>query len=180
MKKLLFLLLPIFCLSQTADEHYTTAQKLLEQGNFRKADETISKAIDLSPENTEYRWLKVRANLISNAHQDKLNTAVENLHFIISKNVTSAKIYNALGIAENGIANEIYRYNHPKKDTGFTDNNNEKTEQIKIYEDAISHFKAAINAFEKANEIEKDYSSDKIRFAKQDIERLEKLIVELK
>jgi hypothetical protein len=99
---------------------------------------------------------------------------------MLSKGAKSAKIYNALGIAEDAVAKEIYSYTHPKKDTGFTDNNNEKTEQIKIYEDAVYHFKAAINAFEKANEIEKDYSSEKIRFAKQDIEKLEKLITDLK
>lgn len=165
--------------TNTADFYYKKATDALNKKHFSEVNKQIDEAIKLDGENLEYRWIKARANLNSNSSEENFILAIDNLNLIISKGGSSAKVLNALGVAENELAKSIRNYHHPKEDQSFKDNDNVKIEQQKIYEESLSHFKTALQYFTKAEEIVKGITNNNIYSVKSDISDLEKKIQDL-
>jgi hypothetical protein len=154
MKKLLFLLLPIFGFSQTVQEakayfakdvesydgkkildkiiakepnnaeaYYEAAKYYAGKQMMSYVRENINKAIQLSPENTDYRWIR------ANAIKDDFQIGIDDLNFMISKGVETGKVYYQLGVLSYEYA-KIIKY-QPKLKPDYSPNyRNAENEKI--------------------------------------------------
>jgi tetratricopeptide (TPR) repeat protein len=138
MKKLIvfsLLFISSFIQAQDFNTYLTDAKNAIESGNFRKAYDSSTKAIELNSTNVDARQTRVKASLTTSAPKERLETAITDLNYLISEEVDPALNYKLLGIAESELANFIYRFNRTIPD-------HEKL--------ALSHYENALVAYNKA------------------------------
>ncbi|MDQ8012024.1 MAG: hypothetical protein REI96_06230 [Flavobacterium nitrogenifigens] len=113
MKKV-FLLILLFIVSfakaQDFNAYYSTAQKALESGMYRKAYDNATKAIELNVSSSEARWMRVKSSLTANAPVEYFKTAILDLNTILSNNPNDATAFKYLALAEKELASSIFRY----------------------------------------------------------------------
>lgn len=183
MKKLILLLLPIFCYTQTiseaktyldidpesyqgktildkviakepanAEAYFLTAKYYLGKNMYYKVRENIEKAVELSPETLDYRW--IRANSVEEKDFQK---GIDDLNFMISKGAQSGKIYFLLGKLNYEYARKLKYQPELKNDYDYKDKN---TENEKILAENNSKIKVLLNtaktAFKKYEVITKE------------------------
>lgn len=174
MKKILLLtalLMVSFIHAQDYNSYLAEANTALEDGMYRKAFESAAKAIELNQTSTEAHWLRARASLTSNADNKALTGAIADLNFIIANNGGTARVYNALGVAESELGSNIFRFKRAKESTGMSDDNSTYVkEQTSHYNEAILHYENAKTAFKKSAEI-KPETADDIKYKIQDADR---------
>lgn len=159
--------------------YYNLAQREIEyRGGYNSlVKENIEKAIELNPDNTEYRWIRALCNMTSKTQEPKLIAAVEDINFIRSKGESSSKLYNALALAHSELG-EIYRLKKAKQNSGFSDDNSAYIkEQTEYYNEAISHYEKAIVAYNKMVEIKPD-TAESVNYKIRDVENYIKEIRE--
>lgn len=174
MKKLfltLTLLIGLIVNAQDYESLIVDANTALENRDARKAYDLATKAIEVNSKSNDARWIRAQAAAKSNGSEEKYKTAIEDLKFIANNGGASARIYNAIGIIEQELGNNTYRFKKAKENTGFTDDNSTYVkEQRQIYNDAIIHYQNAIAAFNKSIEIKPDSESE-LKFKIKDSER---------
>lgn len=174
MKKILLLIVLFICSFVQAQDYNALLEKAnsdFEDGMYRNAIENATKAIALNQSSIDARWLRVRASLTSNADDRAFVTAIDDLNFIIANNGATAKVYNALGVAETELGSYIFRFKRAKENTGISDDNSPYIkEQSGYYNEAIFHYEKAKIAFKKSAEI-KPETADDIKYKIQDSDR---------
>jgi len=160
MKKLLFLtalLASMFMHGQDYQNYLKIANDALESGDARKANENANKALELQPTSVDARWVRVRSSLTANASEKAINGSIDDLKFIIANGRGTARVYNALGVAETEAGSYIYRFKHAKSNNTISDDKSAYIkEQKAYYTDAINHYKSAKIAYQKAIELNPD------------------------
>ena len=137
-----------------------------EDQDLKKAYNSSTKALNLDGSNLEARWVRAQSSALSNSSE-----SINDLTYIVNNGGASAKVYNAIGLVEQEIANNIYRFKRAKENTGFSDDNSVYTkEQTEIYNNAIVHYERAIIAFKKAIEVKPD-TEPKLKYKIKDSER---------
>lgn len=160
MKKLLVLISLIICpfvQAQDYNSYLAEAKQAIESGNFRKAYDSSTKAIELNSTNVGARETRVKASLTTSAPKERLETAITDLNYLINQEVDPALNYKLLGIAESELANFIYRFNRTIPD-------HEKQ--------ALTHYENALGAYNKAIELVPLFAEDlkyRINVAKEKI-----------
>lgn len=79
------------------EAYYLISKLYLKKGNFDGCFEMINKAIDLSQNNNDYHWVKVKASLRSNSSEKDFKMAIDELNFIINNSGSSSKAFATLG-----------------------------------------------------------------------------------
>lgn len=157
MKKVVLIIAIMLGAVATAQDyktHLDKANEALDASNFRKAKENATKAIEFNPQSLDAYWIRSRASLTSSSTEKDFRTAISDLNFIISNGGASAKVYNALGLAETELASYIFRFKKPKENKGFSDDNSAFVkEQKAFFNEAITHYENAKLAYKKAEEI---------------------------
>lgn len=155
----------------TEENNYLLAKSYLEDAMFYQVINHITKCINLNVNNNEYHWIRARASLTSNADDKAFVTAIDDLNFIIANNGATARVYNALGVAETELGSSIFRFKRAKENTGISDDNSSYIkEQTAYYNEAILHYENAKNAFKKSAEIKPETAGD-IKYKIQDSDR---------
>tara|TARA_R110000868_G_scaffold44253_2_gene147942 strand:+ start:491 stop:988 length:498 start_codon:yes stop_codon:yes gene_type:complete len=138
MKKLLLYIALIICSfvqAQDYNSYLDQAKEAIKVGNFRKAYDSSTKAIELDAMAIEARETRIKSSLTASAPKERLESAITDLKFLIDKDIDLAVNYKLLGITESEIANFIYRFNRT----------------VPNYQnDALSHYKNAVEAYQKA------------------------------
>lgn len=187
MKRILLslaLLFSLFASAQDYDTYLKSANESLESRSYRKARENATKAIELNPQSLEARWIRTRTLMLSSSSMADFENAIGDLNFMVANGGGTAKVYKTLGLAETELASNIFRFKKAKENKGFSDDNSALLKEQKIYfNDAISHYKSAKVAYQKAFEIsaeEKENSSYRIKEIDNSIVEVETKIKELK
>ena len=132
---------------KNADAYYETAKYYLGKNMYSYVRENIEKAIELSPESVDYRW--IRANSVKDDYQK----GIDDLNFMISKGVETGKVYFLLGKLNYEYARKLKYQPELKADYGYSDKNaaNEKIladNNTKVKE-LLNQAKTAFKAYEK-------------------------------
>ncbi|WP_312395680.1 hypothetical protein [Chryseobacterium sp.] len=171
MKILLLLVFPFFVYAQNSDKYYAKAIESLDRKNYTEANKQIDNAIALDSTNLEYRWIKSRVNLTSQSDRNNFITAIKNLEFILSNGGKSARVYNAIGIAERELGYQIKNFERPSEDNSFKDDN--KFDEWKVInKKALQHLILASKYFEQAEIILKGSTNNADIYLNNDIEDL--------
>lgn len=196
MKKLLLLLLPIFGFSQTlqeaktffstdpesykgktvldkviakdpknAEAYYETAKYYLAKNMYNYVRENIEKAVQLSPESVDYRW--IRANSVSEKDFQK---GIDDLNFMLSKEVKIGKVYFLLGKLNYEYARKLKYQPELKADYGYTDKN---TENEKVLAENATKVKELLNQAKTAFKAYENTTGKSAEVFFTDIERME-------
>ena len=149
-----------------ADAYYETAKYYLNKNMYSYVRENIEKAVQLSPETLDYRW--IRANTVAEKDFQK---GIDDLNFMISKGVETGKVYFLLGKLNYESARKLKYRPELKPDFGYTDKNadNEKilaANNTKVKE-LLNQAKTAFKAYE-------NISGESAEVFFVDIERMEK------
>lgn len=155
----------------TEETNFLLAKSLLEKNGANHYVHTyITKAISFNPNNNEYRWIRTRCNLTSSSTGEDFTQAITDLTFMTENGAESAKVYANLGLANQELADYIYRYEKAEKNDSYTDDNSKYIkEQTEIYNKAITNYKDAIKAFRKS--IESGYeNASKLEYRIKDCE----------
>ena len=150
---------------KNADAYYETAKYYLGKNMYSYVRENIEKAVELSPESVDYRW--IRANSVKHDFQK----GIDDLNFMISKGVETGKVYFLLGKLNYEYARKLKYQPELKADYGYSDKNaaNEKIladNNTKVKE-LLNQAKTAFKAYEKMTN-----ESAEVFFV--DIEKMEK------
>ena len=150
---------------KNADAYYETAKYYLGKNMYSYVRENIEKAVELSPESVDYRW--IRANSVKDDYQK----GIDDLNFMLSKGVETGKVYFLLGKLNYEYARKLKYQPELKADYGYSDKNaaNEKIladNNTKVKE-LLNQAKTAFKAYEKMTN-----ESAEVFFI--DIERMEK------
>ena len=150
---------------KNADAYYETAKYYLGKNMYSYVRENIEKAIELSPESVDYRW--IRANSVKDDYQK----GIDDLNFMFSKGVETGKVYFLLGKLNYEYARKLKYQPELKADYGYSDKNaaNEKIladNNTKVKE-LLNQAKTAFKAYEKMTN-----ESAEVFFV--DIEKMEK------
>lgn len=170
----------------TEEANYLLALgNLYERTPNQYVENYINKAISLNENNLNYRWIRVRCNLLSSSKQDDFSQAIEDLNFMITNGAATAKVYNNLGVANKELADILANFVKAKRTNSYSDDNSAYIEaQTAIYNDAINYYKAAIEAKTKAIELGYEAQASNLEYdiddLKLDISHVEKSIKELK
>ena len=132
---------------KNADAYYETAKYYLGKNMYSYVRENIEKAVELSPESVDYRW--IRANSVKDDYQK----GIDDLNFMISKGVETGKVYFLLGKLNYEYARKLKYQPELKADYGYSDKNaaNEKIladNNTKVKE-LLNQAKTAFKAYEK-------------------------------
>ena len=184
MKKLYFILALTYAsimMAQPGQDLYKDALKMLEDGHVAyKIDSKISAAIELDSLNLEYRWVRVRNNLKSNAQESALEQAVKDLEFIIANGGGTANVFGNLGLAHQEL-DLLYKYRKPKESNSFKDDDNSEAMKT-YYKFLFENATKSLNAYKKAIEIKPEAEANlnsRLQTMKQKIVEYEKKITEL-
>ena len=150
---------------KNADAYYETAKYYLGKNMYSYVRENIEKAVELSPESVDYRW--IRANSVKDDYQK----GIDDLNFMLSKGVETGKVYFLLGKLNYEYARKLKYQPELKADYGYSDKNaaNEKIladNNTKVKE-LLNQAKTAFKAYEKMTN-----ESAEVFFV--DIEKMEK------
>lgn len=139
--------------------NYLLAKSHLTAGGSHIVKDYISKAITANPENVDYRWIRVRCNLTSNATMEDFAQAIRDLEYMVENGAGTAKVYANLALAERELARE-WKYKTVPVNQGYTDDKS-KEESIAAanLKEALTHFEKAKAAAAKAIEIEPEYAT---------------------
>lgn len=160
----------------TEENNYLMAKSYLSFGAYRTAIEYIDKVIEFNPNNIDYRWVRVRCNMIMDAPIEQFKQACFDLNFMIQSGANSSKVYSTLGKAEYELGNAILRWTHINKNEGYSDDNrSEKAQRKSIIEQTILHYGNSKNSYLKAIEISKKEGSDE----SYEIKKIDKEIPDL-
>jgi hypothetical protein len=141
----------------TEEANYLLAKANLENGVSHIVKKYISKAIELNPNNMDYRWIRVRCNMIMNASSDSYKQAVSDLNFMIAGGTQTAKVYSTLARAEYELANSIYRYTNVETNNSYTDTKTAENNQRKaILEESLLHYNNSKQNYQKGFEMDKE------------------------
>lgn len=129
---------------KNAEAYYETAKYYLGKNMYNKVRENIEKAVELSPETLDYRW--IRANVVDTDFEKGIN----DLNFITSHGTESGKIYFLLGKLNYEYARKLKYRPELKQDFGYSDKNPENeriiaennTKAAELLKQAKSSFKA--------------------------------------
>ena len=132
---------------KNADAYYETAKYYLGKNMYSYVRENIEKAVELSPESVDYRW--IRANSV----KDDFQKGIDDLNFMLSKGVETGKVYFLLGKLNYEYARKLKYQPELKADYGYSDKNaaNEKIladNNTKVKE-LLNQAKTAFKAYEK-------------------------------
>jgi tetratricopeptide (TPR) repeat protein len=145
--------------------------------------ENIEKAIELNPDNVDYRWIRARCLMNKRTQEIAVIRAIEDINFMLSKGESSAKVYNLLALAYSELG-EKYRLKKAKKSGGFSDDDTDYVKtQTGYYNEAITNYEKAINAYNKMIEIKPDTSESvvyKVRELEEEIKDINELRSKLK
>ena len=149
-----------------ADAYYETAKYYLNKNMYSYVRENIEKAVQLSPETLDYRW--IRANTVA---ENDFQKGIDDLNFMISKGVETGKVYFLLGKLNYEYARSLKYQPELKADYGYADKNaaNEKilaANNTKVKE-LLNQAKTAFKAYE-------NISGESAEVFFVDIERMEK------
>ena len=150
---------------KNADAYYETAKYYLGKNMYSYVRENIEKAVELSPESVDYRW--IRANSV----KDDFQKGIDDLNYMISNGVQTGKVSFLLGKLNYEYARKLKYQPELKNDYGYSDKNaeNEKilaANNTKVKE-LLNQAKTAFKAYEKTTG-----ESAEVFFI--DIERMEK------
>lgn len=132
---------------KNTDAYYETAKYYLGKNMYSYVRENIEKAVELSPESVDYRW--IRANSV----KDDFQKGIDDLNFMLSKGVETGKVYFLLGKLNYEYARKLKYQPELKADYGYSDKNaaNEKIladNNTKVKE-LLNQAKTAFKAYEK-------------------------------
>lgn len=151
MKKILLLaLLLISCMSfgQTANDWYNKAQNSIERmGPSHVAKEYINKALALDSTNVDYRWVRVRCNMISSSKEAEWKQAIKDLSYLISKGDNTDKVYGSLALSHQELGSFLYYESYLPEGS---------QEQNNAFKQAVNHYQLAISAYKKAADLAPD------------------------
>ena len=150
---------------KNTDAYYETAKYYLGKNMYSYVRENIEKAVELSPESVDYRW--IRANSV----KDDFQKGIDDLNYMISNGVQTGKVSFLLGKLNYEYARKLKYQPELKNDYGYSDKNaeNEKilaANNTKVKE-LLNQAKTAFKAYEKTTG-----ESAEVFFI--DIERMEK------
>lgn len=143
------------------EAYYLISKLYLKKGNFDDCLVMINKAIDLNQNNSDYRWVKVRASLRSNSSENDLKTAIDELNFIINNSGSSSKAFATLGFTYYEYANkftEAPKMNSIKSNNDILDRPNNNIKEV--YNEGIKLFELAKLNYKKAIELDKEKAED--------------------
>lgn len=197
MKKILFLLLPMFGFSQTvheaktyfssdpesykgktvldkviakdpknAEAYYEKAKYYLGKNMYGYVRENIEKAVQLSPETLDYRW--IRANSVTDKDFQK---GIDDLSFMLSKDVKTGKVYFLLGKLNYEYARKLKYQPELKADYGYNDKN---TDNEKVLAENATKVKELLNQSKTAFKAYENTTGKSAEVFFTDIERMEK------
>lgn len=131
-----------------AEAYYETAKYYLGKSMYSYVRKNIEKAVELSPETIDYRW--IRANTIA---ENDFQKGIDDLQFMISNGVETGKVYFLLGKLNYEFARKLKYNPQLKKDYGYSDKNTENEKiladnKTKI-QDLLNHAKTAFKSYEK-------------------------------
>lgn len=133
----------------------------LKKGNFDGCFEMINKAINLSPNNNDYHWIKAKASLRSNSSENDFKTAIDELNFIITNSGSSGKFYATLGFTYYEYAS---KFTEPVKINGIKSNNEvlgkDNSNINDVYNEGIKLCELAKLNYQKAIELDKTKAED--------------------
>lgn len=139
--------------------NYLVANSYLQNRPSHLVEKYISKAIKANPTNIEYRWMRLRCSLMSNASLDDYELAESDLKTMIENGAKSAKIYAYLSEAERQIGKE-WKYKNVSSNNSWSDDNTKQTKEKADYnKKALEHFNKAKKAADTAIELEPKYKT---------------------
>ena len=121
--------------SENEELNYLVANSYLQKSPSWKVKKHIEKAIDANPNKEEYRYIRVRCNMMMDADASSYREALEDIHFIQKSSGDTGQLYAYEAVAERELAESLEG------------------------DEALKHFKLAYEAGEKAVAINKDYNS---------------------
>jgi len=139
-----------------AEAYYETAKYYLGKNMYNKVRENIEKAVQLSPETLDYRW--IRANSVA---ENDFQKGIDDLNFMISKGVKTGKVHFLLGKLNYEYARKLKYRPELKADYGYQDKNAENEKIIAtnashintLLKDSESNFKAYENITNESAEV---------------------------
>lgn len=154
--------------------NYLLAKSHLTAGGSHIVKGYINKAITANPENIDYRWIRVRCNLTSNATMEDFEQATRDLEYMADNGAGTAKVFANLALAERELARE-WKYKDVPGNKGYTDDNsNQEATATNNLKEALTHFEKARAAATRAIEMEPEYA------AKISVQGIEQEIAALK
>lgn len=160
----------------TEEVNYLLAKANLEDGVSHIVKKYIEKAISYNPNNIDYRWIRVRCNMIMDGGRDSFKQASKDLNFMIENGANSAKVYSTLGLAEYQLGSLILRFSPVKSNDSYTDDtSSEKSQRKEIIEQTIQHYNKSKTNYQKGMEIGKEDFKDNL----YEIKKIDKEIPEL-
>lgn len=159
----------------TEDAHFAIVNSYLERmGPTHYINSHIERLIQLDPNNNDYRFIRVRCNMLSSSGLDNLKKAIDDMNFMIDNGANTATVNTKLGIAYAEFARLLPK---PIKPDTFKDENPEYDKKLKDYYDmVIENYSNAVESYKKAIEIDSKLN-DKLKF---EIKKVETSISELK
>lgn len=120
----------------------------------------ISAAIEANPTNPEYRWIRVRCNMLSSSRLEDFQVACDDLNSMIQNGAESAKVYANLSEAEFHLANQ-WKRKPVMSNTGWQDENSQqKFEESEKTKYVVLHLENARSAAHKAIDMDEAYKGD--------------------
>ena len=151
---------------QNADAYYETAKYFLGKNMYNRVRENIEKAVELSPESVDYRW--IRANTVAENDYQK---GIDDLNFMTSKGIETGKILFLLGKLNYEYARKLKFEPKLKSDYGYSDKN---TENEKILAANNTKVKALLNDAKTAFKAYENKTGESAEVFFTDIARMEK------
>jgi hypothetical protein len=151
---------------QNADAYYETAKYFLVKNMYNRVRENIEKAVELSPESVDYRW--IRANTVAENDYQK---GIDDLNFMTTKGVETGKVLFLLGKLNYEYARKLKFEPKLKIDYGYNDKN---TENEKILAANNTKVKALLNDAKTAFKAYESKTGESAEVFFTDITRMEK------
>jgi Tfp pilus assembly protein PilF len=143
------------------EAYYFISKLYLKKGNFDGCFEMINKAINLSQNNNDYHWVKVKASLRSNSSEKDFKTAIDELNFIINNSGSSSKAFATLGFTYYEYAGkftEASKINGIKSSNDILDKDNSNIDEV--YNEGVKLCELAKLNYQKAIELDKQKAED--------------------
>ncbi len=148
-----------------AEAYYLTAKYYLSKDMYRQVRENMDKAVALSPDTVDYRWIR------ANAVEKDFQKGIDDLNFMLSKGVATGKVYFLLGKLNYEYARKLRYEPALKEDYGYSDRN---LENEKIIAANNAKAKELLTAAKSAFKAYESITSDSAHVFFTDIARMEK------
>lgn len=137
------------------EAYYLISKLYLKKGNFDGCFEMINKAIDLSQNNNDYHWVKVKASLRSNSSENDFKIAIDELNFIINNSGSSSKAFATLGFTYYEYAG---KFTEQTKINAIISSGNGSVNEV--YNEGVKLCELAKLNYQKAIELDKQKAED--------------------